>query len=379
MNPHLGPATVPDSSLQAVQALCDIAAPYDHSDDALFLEAMNESNRWHAQRNDFFRSLWNGKPIKDITEQPFVHANFFKMHEVLSVPRDEVVVHATSSGTTGQKSQMFWDAWTLRAGQRMVARIYDHNGFIDDSEPVHYLLNLNQPTPSVKMGSSFTGQFMTDFAPVQSVDYGLAHTGTGHEFDAFGNIRALQRFAEDGLPVRIFGFPAFLSFTIDRMQAMGIEPVRLNERSMVWFGGGWKGNADKQISKAELRAKVTEMLGIPDERIRDSYGSVEHSVPYVECAHHNLHVPTWSRAIVRDVRTLEPLPYGESGYIQFVSPYITSAPAQSVLMGDLAALHAPEECGCGNETPWFEILGRAGVSRNRSCAIAAAELLKGKS
>ncbi|WP_218130820.1 hypothetical protein [Lentzea albidocapillata] len=368
---------MPDPSLRAVQALCDIAAPYDHSDEDLFLEAMNESNRWHAQRNEFFRSLWNGKPLKDITDQPFVHANFFKMHEVLSVPRAEVVVHATSSGTTGQKSQMFWDAWTLRAGQRMVARIYDHNGFIS-REPAHYLINLNQPAPDVKLGSSFTGQFMTDFAPVESVDYGLAHTGSGHEFDAFGSIRALQRFADSGRPVRIFGFPAFLSFTIDRMRAMGVEPLRLNDRSMVWFGGGWKGNADKQISKSDLRAKVTGMLGIPDVRIRDSYGSVEHSVPYVECAHHNLHVPTWSRAIVRDVRTLEPLPYGESGYIQFVSPYITSAPAQSVLMGDLAALHAPEECGCGNETPWFEILGRAGVSRNRSCAIAAAELLKGK-
>ena len=140
MNTHLGPATAPDPSLRAIQALCDIAAPYDHSDEALFLEAMNESNRWHAQRNDFFRSLWNGKPLKDITEQPYVHANFFKMHEVLSVPRDEIAVHATSSGTTGQKSQMFWDAWTLRAGQRMVARIYDHNGFIDDTEPVHYLI-----------------------------------------------------------------------------------------------------------------------------------------------------------------------------------------------------------------------------------------------
>ena len=58
MNPHLGPATVPDPSLSAVQALCDVAAPYDHSDEDLFLAAVNESNRWHAERNDFFRSLW---------------------------------------------------------------------------------------------------------------------------------------------------------------------------------------------------------------------------------------------------------------------------------------------------------------------------------
>ena len=377
MNPHPVPVRVPDPSLRAVQELCDIAAPYDHTGTALFLEAVDESNRWHARRSEFFRSLWNGKPLKDITEQPYVHANFFKMHEVMSVPHSEVVVHATSSGTTGQKSQMFWDAWTVRAAQRMVERIYDHNGFID-TEPAHYLINLDEPVRDVQLGSSFTRQFMTGFAPVASIEYGIAHTGTGHEFDAFGSVRALQRFAGSGLPVRIFGSPAFLSSTIDRMRAMGIGPLRLHERSLVWFGGGWKGHADEQTSKAELRAEVTEVLGIPDERIRDSYGAVEHSVPYVECTRHNLHVPTWSRALVRDVRTLEPLPYGESGYIQFISPYITSAPAQSVLMADLAALHAPEECGCGNETPWFEVLGRAGVSRNRSCAIAAAELLRGR-
>ncbi|TWP53347.1 acyl-protein synthase [Lentzea tibetensis] len=380
MNQHLGPVTVPDSArLGAVQQLCDIADPYDHSDEALFIEAMNESNRWHAERSPFFASLWDGRPIDNVVEQPYVHANFFKMHEVLSIPRADVAVHATSSGTTGQKSQMFWDSWTHQAGQRMVARIYDHYGWIDAREPVHYLLYTNQPTPSVKLGSSMTGQFMTDFAPVQSVHYGLAHTGTGHEFDAFGCIRALQEFADSGLPVRIFGFPAFLSFTLDRMRAMGLPPLKLNERSLVLFGGGWKSNADKQISKTEMRDKITDMLGIPDGRVRDGYGSVEHSIPYLECAHHNLHVPTWSRALVRDVKTLDVLGFGEPGYLQFVSPYITSAPAQSVLMGDLAALHAPDECGCGAKTPWFEILGRAGVSRNKSCAIAAAELLKGKS
>ncbi|GAA3578735.1 acyl-protein synthetase [Amycolatopsis ultiminotia] len=386
MNRHLtDPAVVPDPvALQAVQRFCDVTDAYRHDagTDALFLEAMNESNAWHAARSPFAASLLRDvaplESISDLVRQPFVHANFFKMHEVLSVPREDVAVHATSSGTTGQKSQMFWDAWTLRAGQRMVARIYDHYGWIDGTDPVHYLLYTNQPQPGLKLGSSFTGQFMTDFAPAASVDYGLAHTGTGHEFDAFGAIRALQRFAEDGLPMRVFGFPAFLSFTLDRMRAMGIGPLQLSPQSLILFGGGWKGHADKQVPKAELYRRIHEQLGVPDGRIRDGFGSVEHSIPYLECENHHLHVPTWSRVLVRSVRTLAPLDFGERGYLQFVSPYITSAPAQSVLMGDLASLHPPEECGCATPTPWFVVHGRAGVSRNRSCAVAAAELLKDK-
>ena len=144
---------------------------------------------------------------------------------------------------------------------------------------------------------------------------------------------SLLRFADEGLPVRIFGFPSFLAFTLDRMLAAGVPSIELPPGSLVLLGGGWKGNADKQIGKPELYQRIHEQLGIAQDRIRDSFGSVEHSVPYFECARHSMHVPSWSRVLIRSVRTLEPLPYGEKGYLQFLSPYITSAPAQSVLMG----------------------------------------------
>ena len=47
----------------------------------------------------------------------------------------------------------------------------------------------------------------------------------------------------------------------------------------------------------------------------------------------------------------------------------------ALVMGDLALLHPAGSCACGTPTPWFEILGRAGTSSNKSCAAAAAELL----
>ncbi|MBP2471291.1 phenylacetate-coenzyme A ligase PaaK-like adenylate-forming protein [Crossiella equi] len=388
MSSYLGPVTVPDpAALGAVQRLCDLAAPYSLSAEAdeLFVAGMNEANEWHAARNPFFASLWESAgrkkltAVDDLVDQPYVHANFFKMHEIVSIPREDVKLHATSSGTLGQKSQMFFDEWTLRAGQRMVARIFDHYGWIDSSRKVDYLIYTYQPRPGLNLGASFTDNYLCDFAPVNRVEHALPSTGTGHEFDAFGAIRSLLRSAEEGVPVRIFGFPAFLSFTLDRMRNMGMKPIELDPASMILFGGGWKGNADKQVSKPELYAKINEQLGIPDDRIRDGFGSVEHSVPYIECAHHNLHVPVWSRVLIRSVRDLSPLGYGERGYLQFASPFITSAPAQTVMMGDLASLHTPEECGCGTATPWFRIHGRAGLSRNKSCAIAAAELLKDKS
>ncbi|MFG2196016.1 acyl-protein synthase [Streptomyces sp. NPDC048639] len=388
MNPHLLPVEVPDPvSLQHVQRLCDLAEPYEHGPeaDALFAAAMAETNSWHAERSPFFRSLLTDEPetpapsVGRDVRAPLVHANFFKRHELLSIPREDVFLHLTSSGTTGQKSQMFFDEWTIRAAQRMVARIFDHYGWITPDQPVNYLLYSYEPAPSLQLGTSFTDNYLCDFAPARDTTHALRHTGTGHEFDVRGCIHALQRYAEEGLPVRILGFPAFLHFTLERMRSLGVPPVQLPPGSLVVLGGGWKGHADRQIGKDVFYSEVGEQLGIPPERIRDTFGSVEHCVPYVECEQHRLHVPVWSRAAVRDTATLEPLPHGEIGYLHLVSPYITSVPAQSVLMGDLASLHPGEECGCGRPTPWFTVHGRAGVSRNRSCAVAAAELMKGMS
>ncbi|MEV6024706.1 acyl-protein synthase [Streptomyces sp. NPDC052036] len=388
MNPHLAPVEVPDpAALGHVQQLCDLASPYDTGPeaDALFAAAMAEANDWHARRSPFFGSLLQDPPeipaptVGEGVRTPLVPAAFFKRHEVLSIPRDEVFLHLTSSGTTGQKSQMFFDEWTIRSAQRMVARIFDHYGWITPDQPVNYLLYSYEPAPSLKLGTSFTDNYLCDFAPARHTTHALRHTGSGHEFDVHGCIAALQRYAEDDVPVRILGFPAFLHFTLERMCAMGLPPLRLPEGSLVVLGGGWKGHADRQIGKEEFYAEISERLGVPGDRVRDTFGSVEHCVPYIECAQHRLHVPVWSRAAVRDPATLRPLPYGERGFLHLVSPYITAVPAHSVVMGDLASLHPGEECGCPLSTDWFTVHGRAGVSRNRSCAVAAAELLKGMS
>ena len=80
--------------------------------------------------------------------------------------------------------------------------------------------------------------------------------------------------------------------------------------------------------------------------------------------------------MIRDPRTLEPLDYGEKGFINFVSPMNTAVPVTSLLMGDFGIMHAPGSCPCGNPSPWIEIVGRAGVSKNKSCAVAASEMLR---
>ena len=378
---------VPDQkALATVQQLCELAHPYKLSKetDALFVKGMKEILSWHASKNEFYGKVLqmrNFDPsslnsIDDCANVPFVLANFFKLHEQVSVPEEDITVHLTSSGTTGQKSQIFFDDWTLRCAQRMIDFIFEHNGWITPDTKTNYLLYSYETEADSKLGTSYTDNFLCKYAPVNRVFTALRRTGTGsHEFDNFGCIDKLREFEKEGLPVRIFGFPAFLHFTLERMRALEIPPIKLHPDSLVFLGGGWKGNADKAIDKLDLYAEVTELLGIPDKQLRDGFGSVEHCIPYIECSNHQFHVPVWSKVFIRDLKTLKPLPHGEKGFLHFVSPYITSVPAASVMMGDLASLHKGSSCSCELDTEYFVVHGRAGLSRNKSCAVAAAELM----
>ncbi len=383
--------TVPDpAKLSHVQEICDISEPYCYGKDMdeLFLQAMREIIKWHTSRNTFYRKLLDREQfspdqllsMEDIYRIPFIHANFFKTHEIPSIDAKDVEITLTSSGTMGQKSQMFFDHWSIASGRRMVDFVYEHFGWYNPDRETNYLVSNYEPEKGSTRGTTNTSMFLTKYAPARHINYVLRLTGEGsHEFDLFGCIEVLKKYEAEGLPVRIIGFPSFVYFILERMKNLGAGNFRLSDESLVFFAGGWKGYADKQLSKPELYKRVGEQLGIPDIRCRDGFGSVEHSVPYVECDRHHMHIPVWSRAFIRDVRTLEVLGFGKTGYLCFLTPYITSVPAVSVMMGDLAILHSAEECACGIQTPWFEIAGRAGISKNKSCAVSAAELLKKES
>ncbi|MCK6598553.1 MAG: hypothetical protein L6Q37_09340 [Bdellovibrionaceae bacterium] len=376
---------IPDKKkLGEVEQLCLITEPYKKSQkiDLHFTQAMREVLLWHQQKSIFFSNFlksqnfdiesWNG----DIAFLPYLPTDFFKRHEVKTIQDNEVYLHLTSSGTTGQKSQIFFDEWSLKSAQSMVDNIFSYYGWTSD-EKTNYLLYTYQTESDSTLGTAYTDNYLTQYAPINRLDFALKLNGKGgHDFDLYGCLQSLKQFAKEQLPLRIFGFPSFLYFTLQRMKDLKFPPLKFPDNSLVFLGGGWKGYAGDEISKKQLYQMIHDLLGIPDSRIRDGFGSVEHCIPYVECKFHHFHVPIYSKVLIRDLYTLDVLGYNKEGFLQFVSPYITSVPANSVLMGDLAILRKGHDCGCGLENDWFEVLGRAGVSKNKSCAIAANELLR---
>lgn len=353
--------------------------------EGLFLEAMKESIEHHRAHCEFYRKLLDRQGFssmaiqstKDLRKIPTIPAHFFKYHEILSISKKDIAVHATSSGTQGEKSQIFLDSPSIHLGTKMAIKAMKYHGFIS-LIPTNYLILGYEPKEGNEMGNVKVALGMTRFAPAKEKVFALRVMGENYEIDYFGIIDALKRFNRQRLPVRIMGFPSYLYMLLKMMKDAGMKPLKLNKRSLVLTGGGWKKFDDRMIKKEALHQMIEELLGIPPQNCRDFYSAVEHSVAYPECKNHHMHVPIWSRVIIRDVKTLEALDFGQPGFLNFISPLVSSMPISSILMGDMAVLRDGRECGCGISTPYFEILGRAGAAKVRSCAVAASEYMKGE-
>jgi phenylacetate-coenzyme A ligase PaaK-like adenylate-forming protein len=352
------------------------------SDERLFAEAVRENAAHHESLCPFYAELLKRegfdvhsiKSFEDCTRLPVLPASLFKHHEILSLPRENIQIHATSSGTQGQKSQVFLDDDTLRLGTGMVIRLFRYHRLISPL-PANYIMLGYQPSEDNEMGAVKTAMGVTRFAPALHREFVLKKTSDGYQPDWFGVLRTLRRYEAMRLPVRFVGFPAFLYRLFLALEKENIT-LRLNRQSLILLGGGWKQFSNEQIHKQSLYSMAEERLGISPTRCRDFYSAVEHPVAYAECKNHHMHVPVWSRVIIRDVRNLELIGYDQTGFLSFITPLVNSAPLLSIMMGDLAVLHEGRSCGCGIDAPYFEVLGRAGIAPLRNCAVSADELVR---
>lgn len=354
--------------------------PFDFSPQAkkLFIESFKENALAHYHQHEFTRKLWdkfkfNPEKIKsedDLKHVPGTMVHLFKEHEFCSVPKEELVLVLTSSGTGGQKSRQFLNQISLENVKKLALNIHVALGMADDRE-YNYLCFTYDPKIANDLGTAFTDELLTNFTGKREVYYAIQWDEERRDFilNEEGVVRTLERFAASGVPTRILGFPALLFEVIEKYQIK----LNLAENSWLQTGGGWKGKADKEIPKKEFREFIHERLGIRPENQRDLFGMVEHGIPYVDCEKGNLHIPNYARVFVRSPYDLSLRPKGEKGLLHFLCSYNFSYPAPSLLTTDYGRIG---ECDCRLGGDILILEGRAGVSKHKGCALKVLELVE---
>lgn len=358
--------------------------PYDlDKTKAFFLNAVKENIKLHKDSCETYHNILKAKNFdissiqteEDLYKLPPIPTLYFKRHKVLSVPEKKLKIKATSSGTKGAQSNIGLDASTLFYGILLMIRFFAYHKILSII-PTNYIVLGYQPQKDNQLGAIKTANGTTKFAPALHREYALIDTGKGYEINTEGVKKALIRYAKQGFPVRFVGFPAYMYFLAKMLKENGTS-IRLNKRSKILMGGGWKQFSNQEIDKEEFYALIKETLGIDKSCCFEFFSAVEHPLPYVKCKNGHFHAPIYSRVIIRDAKTLEPVENGQAGLLSFVSPFVSSVPLTSVVTDDLAVKYDGAKCGCGINAPYFDLMGRAGVAQIKTCTTDAAKLLGG--
>ena len=371
-------------SLKATEAICRITNPLSPSPerDQLFVEACREMALFHFQQSPELRHIYRKRgfspddlrSIEDIQKIPSVGVTAMKYYLMTSLPEDRAVLKLTSSGTRGQKTQIWFDQQSLDRVQMMLETLWDQEGLIS-RKLTNYIMFVYDPEEAKDLGIAFSDKNQQRFAPVKETFHTIKKGKTGEwEFRLKESWEKMKSYESQGAPVRVFGIPSFIHEFLSFMMKENLY-LKLSPESLVMTGGGWKAAEDKKTTREDFRNMLVERLGIPIERIRDGFGMAEHSAPYIECKHHRFHVPVYNRLIIREPDTMRSLPPGRVGLLELLTPFNAMMPTLSILSTDLAYIDETP-CTCGSQTPTFTLVGRAGLVQHKGCAIAASDIVK---
>ena len=348
----------------------------------LFLKAVKENCLYHYNHCKEYKKILDGmkfhpddlKTIDDLSKLPFLPTLIFKKHKLYSVPAFRTIVKATSSGTAGMKSEIGFCVSDLYSGLKMVLNVSKLRGLFSPV-PCNYIVFGYKPHKSNKTAVTKTALGATFFTPALSRTFALKYSNGKYNADLEGILNAVIKYSKSKMPVRFMGFPSYTYFLMKMMDERNIR-VKLPANSKILLGGGWKQFYTEQVDKSVFYDLAKKVLNIDDWNIIEFFGAVEHPVLYCDCKNHHFHVPIYSRVLIRDVDTLDVLDNGEEGLVNLITPMVKACPILSVMTDDLGILHDGENCSCGINSPYLEIIGRIGMKDIKTCAAGAAEILK---
>jgi phenylacetate-coenzyme A ligase PaaK-like adenylate-forming protein len=291
---------------------------------------------------------------------PFLPVRLFKMYDLLSVPREEIVKTMTSSGTSGQAvSKIYLDRDTSANQTKALTKIV--SSFIG-----------KQRTPMIIIDAENVVKDRNLFSARGAGILGFSIFGTKRIFALNEqmelDVDLLMEFIENHKdePVFLFGF----TFMIYKhfYQELLKKKLKLNLSNAVMIhGGGWKKLVSEAVTSGIFKKQLNDVCGIT--HVYDYYGMVEQTgTIYMECEHGHLHAPVFSDVIIRRPIDFSIAELGEKGIIQVLSVLPKSYPGHSLLTEDEGILLGEDDCPCGRYGKYFKIAGRLKNAEIRGCS-----------
>jgi len=345
--------------------------------DELFSSSLREMATYHYENCEKYNrfcensnfDLYN--PDNNLADYPYIPVNIFKNTELISVPKKKLVKTLQSSATTsGIPSKVYLDIETSK--RQTIASSTVMKNFLHQNRHTFFILDSN---PRLGVTSEMTARiaatrgFMIlaknyDYF-MKSKDNGEFYLQIGKFLEACKDYNKINKSSNSKLT--IFGFTFIIYEHVVKPLMEANISIKLSGAKLAHIGG-WKKLVDRKVSPAKFKEDVHKTLGILPEDVVDFYGFTEQmGIIYGESSHGFKITPAYSEIIIRDINSLKPVPDGESGFIQTISPIFSSYPGISVLTEDIGKIVGRNDSECGRLGTVFQVIGRAQEAEIRGC------------
>lgn len=309
--------------------------------------------------------------IRSWTEILAVPTDAFKEVDLCTFPPEQAVRILESSGTRDQtrRSKVHMD--------EMGVRLLDLS-YLESIEGFFY------PSGEKNLHALLLAPPLDKLPATATATYGIGKVIEGHHIgeleyfvgpeglDFQGLAARLKQAEEDGEPVIIVGTTFAYVHFFDYCREKGIS-FNLPSGSRFIDGAGYKGKS-RELTREEFVKLAQEVTGVPPEYMLNNYGMTEVQAVFPDNVLRNLVKglkeprykvnPAWTRTLVVDPDTLEPLPKGETGLLRHYS------------LGNINTVQAVQTDDLGYEIgKGFECVGRAAGAESRGCSVAYDELI----
>lgn len=338
-----------------------------HSLQQLFLDDLNKLSDHHYNNCREYRHIVDEvfdhrNTVNNLSDLPFLPVSLFKRVSLVSSGDTASNMTLSSSGTTGTaKSQVSVDADTSRRQQRAMAHCVGHvlgarrrSMLIIDTETV-----FSSGSTLSARGAGVLGMMRFGCNYCYALDEDLTL-----------NLNRVKEFLNKvaGDDVFIFGFTYLVWQSLGQLEDIDIDL----SKAILIHSGGWKRMTELAVDNSIFRSSLHKKYGL--ERIHNFYGMVEQlGTLHMEGSDYLLHVPTFSDVLIRDPKTFNVLPDGETGLIQVISLVPRSYPGHSLLTEDLGFV-IPSNPASNWSSKALKVIGRVPRAEVRGCGDFGATL-----
>ena len=297
---------------------------------------------------------------KSLSDLPFLPANIFKNHEMLSVQKNKIIKTISSSGTSGKPvSKIYLDKENSVNQTKALNKIVSY--YIGKKRLPMLVFDKKNILKDRNLFSARGAAILGFSVFANSITFALDENGKliKKNIQNFINKYKNQNYL-------IFGFTNIIWEKFYK-EFKKHKNVLSFENGILIHGGGWKKLENKKVNNKIFKEKIMNELKV--KRIHNYYGMVEQTGSIFfecsKCGFFNTH--NFSEIIIRD-SNFNSVKDGEKGIVQLFSILPSSYPGHILLTEDIGYISNHNNCSCSNLGKRFKILGRVKNAELRGCS-----------